>query len=108
MILRLHVAGFAAGTAVVLAVFAETDFVLAAAQPAVSNAGALPLHLVAQKADKFLGHARRIARGISTRKLPTGQTLNYFFLRNKKGVLGDAFLQLLHRLESKITDLLGF
>jgi hypothetical protein len=61
VVLGFHIAGFAAGTAVVLAVFAEADIVLAAAEPTVLGAGAPPLDLVAKDADKILGHTAEIS-----------------------------------------------
>jgi len=60
-ILRLHIAGFAAGAAVPLAVFAQTDFIEALAEPAVFVAGAGVFGLIADAADKFLGHTVEIS-----------------------------------------------
>jgi hypothetical protein len=61
LVLRFHVAGFAAGTAVVLAVLAEADVILAAAEPAILDAGAALLNLVALEADKILGHKAELS-----------------------------------------------
>lgn len=60
-ILRLHVASFAAGTAIIVAVLTQADLVEALAETAVFIAGAAPLRLVADAADKFLGHPGRLA-----------------------------------------------
>jgi hypothetical protein len=58
----VHVTGFTAGTAVVLAVFAQADFEEALAEAAVFIAAATALRLVADAADEFLGHSGRLAR----------------------------------------------
>ena len=58
--LRLQVAGFAAGLAVVLAVVAEADAVPALAQNAEAVALAASLVLIALRAD--IGHVARVAR----------------------------------------------
>ena len=58
----MHVTGFTAGTAVVLAVFAQADFEEALAEATVFIAAAAALRLVADAADEFLGHSGRLAR----------------------------------------------
>jgi hypothetical protein len=60
LILGLHIAGFPAGTAIILPVLAQANIELAAAQPAILDAGAAPFDLVAQAADIILGHRRQI------------------------------------------------
>lgn len=60
--LGLQVTGFAAGAAIVNAVFAQADFIEALAQRAVFIAGACPLRLVAHHAHEFFGHGGRLAR----------------------------------------------
>ena len=60
MILGLHVTGFAACTAIILAIFAQPDIKLAAAEPAVFGAGAAAFHLVAYAAYVILGHSPEI------------------------------------------------
>lgn len=61
-VLGVEVAGFAAGNAVVLAVFAETDFEDRLAEAAVFFALARSFRHIANRADKVLGHGRRLAR----------------------------------------------
>jgi hypothetical protein len=61
-VLGLQVAGFAAGTAVILAVFAQADFIETLAEPAVFVAGAGPFGQVADGAEIFLGHGERLSR----------------------------------------------
>jgi hypothetical protein len=58
----LKVAGFAAGTAIVNAVFAQAGIIQALAQGAVFVAGAASFRLVADHALEFLGHGGRLAR----------------------------------------------
>ncbi len=60
--LGLEVAGFAAGTAIVNAVFTQADFIQALAKRAVLVAGAGPLLLVAHHAFEFLGHGGRVTQ----------------------------------------------
>ncbi|MGZ7061112.1 MAG: hypothetical protein ACXVJU_17655, partial [Candidatus Angelobacter sp.] len=60
--LGLQVTGFAAGTAVVNAVFAQADFIEALAQRAIPVAGAASFGLVADHAHEFLGHSGRLSR----------------------------------------------
>jgi hypothetical protein len=60
--LGLQVASFAAGSAVVNAVFTKADFIKALAQRAVFVAGAGSLRLVADHAHEFFGHGRRLSR----------------------------------------------
>jgi len=60
-VLRLHFAGFAAGPAVPLSIFAEADFIQALAEPAVFVARAAALRLIADPAGEFLGHRREIS-----------------------------------------------
>jgi len=60
--LGLQVAGFAAGAAIVNAVFTQADFIEALAQRAVLVAGATPLRLIANHAHEFFGHGRSLAR----------------------------------------------
>ena len=61
-VLRFHVAGLAAGAAVIVAVFAQAGVVRALAQAAVADALTASLREVADRADKLLGHRRRLAR----------------------------------------------
>jgi len=58
----LQVAGFAAGTAIVGAVFAQADLIKALAEHAVLVAGAGPFRLVTDSAHEFLGHSGRVPR----------------------------------------------
>ena len=60
VVLGLHIARFAAGAAVVLAVFAQADVKLGAAKPAIFRAGAALLNLVALRADEILRHEAEI------------------------------------------------
>jgi hypothetical protein len=60
--LGLEVAGFAAGAAIVNAIFTQADFIEALAQRAVFVAGARSLRLVADHAHEFFGHGGRLAR----------------------------------------------
>lgn len=60
--LGLQIAGFAAGTTIVYAVFAQADFKEALAQRAVFVAGTGPFRLVTDHAHVFLGHNGRLAR----------------------------------------------
>jgi len=60
LILGLHITGFAAGPAVILAIFAQPYIKQAAAQPAILGAGAAPFDLIAYAADVILGHRRQI------------------------------------------------
>lgn len=62
LVLCLHVAGFAAGAAIILAVFAKADVIVPAAEPAVLGAGAAAFDLVALNADEILWHGRRLSR----------------------------------------------
>jgi len=62
MILGLHVTGFAAGPAVILAIFAQAGIKLAAAEPAILGAWAAAFDLIAQAANVILGHSRRLSR----------------------------------------------
>src|SRR6266481_1334761 len=61
-ILRLQFAGFAAGRAIILAVFTEPDIVLALAQPAEFFALAAALRLLANTTGIFFCHERRLPR----------------------------------------------
>jgi hypothetical protein len=64
--LGFKVTGFAAGTAIVNAVFAQADFIETLAQTAVFVAGAGSLRLIANHALKFPGHSGRLTRfGVS-------------------------------------------
>jgi hypothetical protein len=56
VILGLHVTGFAAGSAIILTIFAKANVKLSTAQPAIFGAGAAALHLIAQAAYVILGH----------------------------------------------------
>ena len=58
----LQIAGLAARTAIIDAIFAQAYFIKALAQPAIFVAGAAPFWLVADSADKFFGHGVRLAR----------------------------------------------
>lgn len=62
LILRLQVARLTAGLAVVLAVFAKPDVVLGLAGAAVSLALTSFFRQVANRAQVFISHARRLAR----------------------------------------------
>ena len=64
-VLRFHIAGFAARTAIVVAVFAQAGVVRALAQAAVADTITLLLSVVTDRADKLLGHRRRLARFFS-------------------------------------------
>jgi len=61
LVLGFHVTGFAAGAAVILAIFTEANVELRATQPAVLGAGAAAFDLVTENADKILGHKRSLA-----------------------------------------------
>ena len=58
----MQVAGLAAWTAVINAVFTQADFIEALAQSAILVTGAASLRLVADHAHEFLGHGGRLAR----------------------------------------------
>ena len=58
LVLRFHVTGFAAGTAVILAVFTKANVKLRPAKPAVLDAGAAAFSLLTENADKVFGHGR--------------------------------------------------
>jgi hypothetical protein len=60
LVLSLHVARFAAGAAVILAVFAQANVMLTTAKPAVLSAGAAPFHLVAKNAEEIFRHDRSL------------------------------------------------
>ena len=60
LVLGLHVARFATWPAIVLAILAEAHVVLRTAQPAIFVAGAAPLDLVAESANKVFGHRRSL------------------------------------------------
>lgn len=62
VVLGLHVTGFAACPAIILAVLAKADIKLSAAKPAIFGAGAAAFYLVAQAANVILGHTRRVPR----------------------------------------------
>jgi hypothetical protein len=53
--------GFAAGTAIVNAIFAQADFIETLAQAAIFVAGAASFGLVANHADEFLSHSGRLS-----------------------------------------------
>jgi hypothetical protein len=61
-ILCVQVAGFAAGRAVILAVFAETDFEDRLAEAAVFFARTGPFRQIANRTNKILGHGRRVSK----------------------------------------------
>jgi len=60
--LGFEVAGFTAVPAHVLAILDEADVVLALTEGAIAVAPAIGLRLVAQHADEFVSHGRRVAR----------------------------------------------
>ena len=60
MILGLHVTGFAARAAIILAIFAKANVKLSTAQPAIFGAGAAAFHLLAYAAYVILGHSPEI------------------------------------------------
>ena len=61
-VLCLEVAGFAAGNAVVHAIFTEANVIQALAQAAVFDAGTGPFRHFADAATKLIGHSGRLAR----------------------------------------------
>jgi len=61
-VLRLHVTGFAARAAIVLAVFTEAHVMKALAKPAILVARAYAFRPVANGTEVFLGHSGRLAR----------------------------------------------
>ncbi|PYP86787.1 MAG: hypothetical protein DMG65_18000 [Candidatus Angelobacter sp. Gp1-AA117] len=68
--LGLQVAGFAAGLAVIHAVFAQPDIELRLAVAAVPLANAFLFRLVTDATNKIIGHERSLARFPRGRKLP--------------------------------------
>ncbi len=72
VILGLHVARLAARPAIVLAVFTEADVILGTAEPAILDAGAALLNLVALQADKILRHEAEISVIPALRQITNG------------------------------------
>jgi hypothetical protein len=73
LVLRFHVTGFAAGTAVILAVFTKANVKLRAAKPAVLDAGAAAFSLLTENADKVFRHRRSLAEVIVSCKVTNGE-----------------------------------
>jgi hypothetical protein len=60
--LGFKVAGFAAGTTVVGAIFTQADFIETLAKSTILVASAGPFRLVTYRTDEFFGHSGRLAR----------------------------------------------
>lgn len=69
LVLRVQVAGFAAGRAVILAILAETDFENRLAKTAVFFTVTCFFRQLTNRTDEILGHGRRLARFARRRKI---------------------------------------
>src|SRR5262249_1171970 len=90
-VLGFQVAGFAAGTAVVVAIFAQADLVRALAEAAVADTLTASFVQVTDRAEKLLGHRRRLPRFFISGNGPQGMSLRAASRRTCEGA-ANAFI----------------